>query len=61
MSQEDLKNTRAITEKELTWEELEKLFREKYLSECYFDNRGKELYELKMVKMTNDEYVTNIL
>lgn len=55
---EELKNVRAITEEELTQEEFEKLFREKYLSEHYYDNKAKAFYELKMGKLTNDNYVT---
>jgi len=38
----------VIVEKELIWDEFEKLFREKYMSEHYYDSKAKEFYELKM-------------
>jgi len=31
------------------------------LSERYYDNKDKELYELKMGSMTNEEYTTKFL
>lgn len=58
---EDLKNFRAIDEKELTQDEFEKLFREKYLSEHYYDGKAREFYELKMGQLSNEEYVTEFL
>lgn len=57
----DLNNTRAITKKGLTWEEFDNLLRDKYMFECYYDNKAKEFYELKMGEMTSNEYITNFL
>lgn len=36
-------------------------FREKYLSERYYDNKAKEFYEHKLSKFTSDEYMTRFL
>lgn len=58
---EDVKNVRGIHEEELTWNELEQLFKKKYLSERYFDDRAKELYERKMGSMTDEEYTSKFL
>ena len=58
---EDVKNVRDTHEEELTWSEFEILFRNKYLSERYYDNREKELYELKMGSMTDEEYTSRFL
>ena len=58
---EYLKNVRAIVERELTWDEFEKFFREKQLFECYYDSKAREFYELKMGQLTSDEYVTKFL
>lgn len=40
----------------MTWSEFERLFRKKYLSERYYDDKSKEFYELNMGSMTNEEY-----
>lgn len=45
----------------MTWDELEKLFREQHFSKCYSDNKAKEFYELIMSYLISDEYVTNFL
>ena len=56
-----MKNVRGIHEDKLTWNEFERLFKEKYLSERYFDDRARELYELKMGSMIDDEYTSKFL
>ena len=58
---EYIKNVRGIQEEKLTWNEFERLFRKKYLSERYYDDRAKEFYELKMGSMTNEEYIVYFL
>jgi len=45
----------------LTWSEFERIFRKKYLSKRYYDNKEKEFYELKMGSMTNEEYTSKFL
>lgn len=52
---QDMKNVRCIHEEDFTWIEFEWLFKKKYLSERYFDDREKEFYKLKMGLMTDDE------
>jgi len=58
---EDVKNVRDIDEEDLTWSEFEQLFKEKYLSERYFDDITKEFYELRMGSMKDDEYTSKFL
>jgi hypothetical protein len=58
---EDLKNVKWIHEEDLSWERFEKYFRTKYLSEKYFNEKTKELYELKLGKCTIEEYVSRFL
>jgi len=38
---EDMKNVRGINEEYFTWSEFERLFKKKYLSEIYFDDKAK--------------------
>lgn len=56
-----MKNIRGIHEEYLTWNEFERLFKKKYLSKRYFDDKAKEFYELKMGSMKNDEYTSRFL
>jgi len=58
---EDVKNFIGIREEELTWSEFEGLFRKKYLSKRYNNDRAKEFYELNMGPMTYEEYTSRFL
>lgn len=58
---EDLKNVGGVVEKELAQDEFEKLSREKYVFEHYYDSKAKYFYVLKMGQLTIDEYVTKFL
>ena len=52
---EDVKNVKGIHEEDFTWHAFERLFKKKYLSERYYDDRAKEFYELQMGSMTDDK------
>ena len=58
---EDVKNVKEIHEEYLTWHKFERIFKNKYLPERYYDDRAKEFYELWMCYMTNDEYTIRFL
>ena len=58
---EDMKNVKGIREDELTWDEFERLFKNKYLLVRYYDDKDKEFYELQVGSMTNDEYTSRFL
>jgi len=58
---EDLRNVKGVYEKDLSWKQFEKYFRKKYLSKKYFDEKTKEFYELKLGKLTIEEYVSRFL
>ena len=57
---EDAKRV-SIKVEELSWDELRILFKNKYLSERYYDGKAKEFYELRIGYMTNEEYMTKFL
>ena len=52
---------KGVHEEDLSWKQFEKYFRKKYLSEKYFDEKAKEFYELKLGKLTIEEYVNKFL
>jgi len=45
----------------LTWHAFERLFKKKYLSERYYDDRAKKFYELWIDSMTDEEYTSIFL
>jgi hypothetical protein len=58
---EDLKNMKGVCEEALSWKRFEKYFRQKYLSERYFDEKAKEFYELNLGQLSIEEYVNKFL
>jgi hypothetical protein len=50
-----------IKKKSVTWREFKKYFEEKYLTKRYYDNKMKDLFELKLGSMTIDEYERRFL
>jgi len=56
-----VKRVRDVRTEELSWHEFKRLFRKKYLSDRYYNNKAKEFYALKMGLMTNEEYTTKSL
>jgi len=58
---EYVKNVRGIHEEDLTWIEFKGLFKKKYLSKRYFDDREKEFYELNIRSMIYEEYTSRFL
>ena len=45
----------------MIWDEFERLFKKKCLSERYYDDRAHEFYELQMGSMTDYEYTSRFL
>ena len=56
-----MKNVKGIQEEELILDEFERLFKNKYLFERYYDDKSKEYSELHMCSMIDDEYTTRFL
>ena len=58
---EDLRNVKGIHEKDLSWKQFEKYFKNNYLSKRYYNEKTKEFYQLKLGQLTMDEYVSKFL
>jgi hypothetical protein len=58
---DELRNVKGVHEKELSWKQFKKYFRKQYLLENYMDGKTKEFYELRLGKLTIDEYVNKFL
>jgi hypothetical protein len=48
-------------EKKVTWREFKRYFERKYLTKRYYDKKMKEFFELKIGRMTIDEYERRFL
>lgn len=59
--QEYVKNVTNISEERVTWIDFERLSRKKSLSERYYNDREKVLYELKMGPIIDEEYTSRLL
>ena len=49
------KKVKGIKERYVTWKTFKKLFKRKYLSEQYYEEKEKEFYELRLGEMTMKE------
>lgn len=53
-----------LKERIVSWEELHKLFKNRYLSEQYYDDHAKKSHELRLGKLMLDKFMakfTNLL
>lgn len=55
---EETKIIRLLDEKIVLWEDFEQKFKYCYLSERYYDDPEKKLHEMRLGKLTMDEFVT---
>jgi hypothetical protein len=58
---EYLRNVKGIHEKDFSWKEFEKYFKNNYFSDECFDGKTKEFYELKFGQLTIDGYINKFL
>jgi hypothetical protein len=56
MCWDQLVQLQHIREKNVTWKEFKKHFEKKYLTKRYYDKKMKEFFDLKVGRMTIDEY-----
>jgi len=48
----------GVSEQDVTWEAFQKYFKEKYLTECFYDEKAREFHDLRLGQQTIDEFVT---
>jgi hypothetical protein len=53
---DQLKKTKHLDERKVSWRQFKGYFQEKYLSNNYYKRKMKEFFELKLGSMTIDEY-----
>ena len=53
-----MKNVHSIDERDITWELFQQYFKDKYLTERFYDDKAKEFHDLRLGQMTIDDFVT---
>ena len=53
--------SKKINEKKIRWKQFKKYFKQKYLSDMYYDDKIKEFHELKLGLLTMEEYANKFL
>ena len=52
---------KKINERRIPWKQFKKYFKQKYLSDRYYDDKIKEFHELKLRQLTMEEYANKFL
>eukprot|EP00253_Pinus_taeda_P027708 PITA_27708 len=56
---EEVKMVQGVIEQDITWEIFQRYFKEKYLTERFYDEKAIEFHDLRLGQQTMDEFVTN--
>eukprot|EP00253_Pinus_taeda_P028202 PITA_28202 len=54
---EEVKIVKGVTERTITWEKFQKYFKERYLTERFYDEKTKEFHDLRLGQQTMDEFI----
>eukprot|EP00253_Pinus_taeda_P016529 PITA_16529 len=55
---EEVKMIWGVNEQDITWETFQRYFKEKYLTERFYDEKAREFHDLRLGQQTMDEFVT---
>ena len=55
------KVSKGLKEKKMEWTNFNKYFKKQYISECYYERKIKEFYELKLGHMSMEDLITKFL
>eukprot|EP00253_Pinus_taeda_P026069 PITA_26069 len=55
---EEVKIVKGVTEQNITWDNFQRLFKERYLTECFYDEKAREFHDLRLGQQTMDEFIT---
>ena len=50
-----------VNERNIVWKQFQKFFKEKYLSNMYYDDKIKVFHELRLGQLTMEEYANKFL
>eukprot|EP00253_Pinus_taeda_P030523 PITA_30523 len=49
---------RGVSEQNITWEKFQRYFKERYLTECFYNEKAREFHDLRLGQQTMDKFVT---
>ena len=52
---------KKINERQIVWKQFQKYFKQKYISDKYYDDNIKEFHELRLGQQTMEEYENKFL
>eukprot|EP00253_Pinus_taeda_P022348 PITA_22348 len=55
---EEVKLVKGVTEQNITWDNFQKFFKERYLTERFYDEKAREFHDLRLGQQTMDEFIT---
>eukprot|EP00253_Pinus_taeda_P005349 PITA_05349 len=55
---EEVKIVKGVTEQNITSDNFQKIFKERYLTERFYDEKAREFHDLRLGQQTIDEFVT---
>ena len=58
---EHLRQVKKINDRKIVWKQFKKYFKQKYISNRYYDDKIKELHVLRLGQQTMGEYANKFL
>ena len=58
---EQLRQVRKINDRKIVWNQFKNYFKQKYLSDRYYDDKIKEFHELRLGQLIMEEYANKFL
>eukprot|EP00253_Pinus_taeda_P019019 PITA_19019 len=55
---EEVKIVKGVTEQNITWDNFQKFFKERYLTQRFYDEKAREFHDLRLGQQTMDEFIT---
>eukprot|EP00253_Pinus_taeda_P018339 PITA_18339 len=54
---EETKIVKGVSEQNITWEKFQKYFKERYLTERFYDEKAREFHDLRLGQQSMDEFI----
>eukprot|EP00253_Pinus_taeda_P010629 PITA_10629 len=54
---EEIKIVKGVSEQNITWDKFQKYFKERYLTEHFYDEKAQEFHDLRLGQQSMDEFI----
>lgn len=55
---EEVKIVKGVSEQGITWDKFQRYFKERYLTERFYDEKAREFHDLRLGQQTMDEFIS---